>query len=339
MFLCFFALDLFLFYLVYFDSSFFDCWHSQINEFEGEGIAIGLSCAHINADPTSLSLLFKSWIETHRKETIEHPLSWKPYALCDRQVPRSFTKSTNYYAEKANAQPPSVKMATVTFKFSNSAVEKCLKEVHGKCPDATPFDLLTALFWIRIEHLKAQTEERKHALSICLDYRSLVQPPIPLGYFGNALHFSLLSLNEEEIDCNELGNVVELVHRHVSGIGEEEVRSSVEWLESQMEKGGKYASPFRMYGPELTCVSMEHMITGNKSLLHSASFKNDEKPVHVACHISNVTGEGLIMVLPSVEEGLARTVMVTLPVKEINKACEDQAILRLQPTVLLSGRQ
>ncbi|CAK7340947.1 unnamed protein product [Dovyalis caffra] len=309
----------------------------QVNEFEGGGVAFGLSCTHMNADPTSITLLFKSWIESHRQEPIEHPPFFNSTIFHHQQVPNTSTNSTNYYATKANAKTPAVKMVTSTFKFSNSAIKKCLNKVHDQCPKATPFDLLAALFWTRVMHLKAPKHDNKHSLSICLDFRRLVQPPIPLGYFGNALQFSLLTLNEEEMNCGKLGHVVELVHRHVSGVGEEEVWSVVDWLESQKEEGGKYAPPFRMYGPELTCVSMEHMITGHKSLMFSASFKSDEKPVHVACHVGNVEGEGLIMVLPSAEEGLARTVMVTLPEEEMPKLCEDQAIQRLQPTMLISG--
>jgi hypothetical protein len=44
------------------------------------------------------------------------------------------------------------------------------------------------------------------------------------------------------------------------------------------------------------------------------------------------------VVLPSVEEDLARTVIVTLPEEEMPQLCEDQAIQRLQPTMLISGR-
>ncbi|KAL3573659.1 hypothetical protein D5086_024272 [Populus alba] len=310
----------------------------QVNEFEGGGVAFGLSCTHMNADPTSITILFKSWIESHRQEPIEHPPLFKSTTLHHQQAPNTSTKPDNYYATKGNAETPSVKMVTATFKFSDSAIKKWLDEVRDQCAKATPFDLLAALFWTRVAHLKAPKNDNKHSLSICLDFRRLVQPPIPLGYFGNALHFSLLTLDEEEMDYGKLGHVVELVHRHVSDVGEEEVWSVVDWFESQKEEGGKYAQPFRMYGPELTCVSMEHMILGHKSLMFSASFKSDEKPVHVACHVGNVRGEGLIVVLPSVEEGLARTVMVTLPEEEMPKLCEDQAIQCLQPTLLIGGR-
>ncbi|KAK9291405.1 hypothetical protein L1049_019352 [Liquidambar formosana] len=68
-----------------------------------------------------------------------------------------------------------------------------------------------------------------------------------------------------------------------------------------------------MYGPELTCVSMEHMIISpapkenstHRSLTYAAMFEKDEKPVHVSYHVGNVEGEGLIMVMPSPEEGMA----------------------------------
>lgn len=320
------------------DPSTWSPFRIQVNEFEGGGVAFGLSCTHMNADPTSVTLLFKSWIESHRQEPIKHPPLFNSTLLHHQQVPDTSGKSTNYYATKANARTPSVKMVTATFRFSNSAINKCLNEVHDQCPQATPFDLLAALFWTRLVLLKAPKHDNKCSLSVCLDFRRLVQPPIPLGYFGNALHFSMLTLNEEEMDYGKLGHVVELVHRHVSGVGTEEVWHAVDWLESQKEEGGKHAPPFRMYGPELTCVSMEHMIIGNKSLMSLPSFKSDEKPVHVACHFGNVVGEGLIVVLPSVEEDLARTVIVTLPEEEMPQLCEDQAIQRLQPTMLFSGR-
>nr|CAN70576.1 hypothetical protein VITISV_018974 [Vitis vinifera] len=269
----------------------------QINEFEGGGIAIGLSCTHLHADPTCATLLLKSWSEAHRREAIAHP----PFF----------------------------------HSFSDSSIKQCLEEVHESCPDATPFDLLAALFWTSLAPMKSPAPDHKHSLSICIDFRKLMHAPLPYGYFGNALHFSLLSRDREEIDNGRLGHVTGLVHEHVSSINEEECQSVIDWLESQKGEGGKFGAPFRMYGPELTCVSMEHMVIPRG---YAGMFK-DAKPVHIACHVGNVEGEGLIMVLPSHEEGLARTVMVTLPEEQMAKLCKDQAILRLEPTVVACGRQ
>ncbi|XWS58331.1 hypothetical protein CRYUN_Cryun08bG0024800 [Craigia yunnanensis] len=172
-------------------------------------------------------------------------------------------------------------------------------------------------------------------LSICIDLRRMLNEPLHFGYFGNALHFSLLSLGEKDMIPGD-SILVDAVHDHLAGIKEEENFSVVDWLESRKEEGGKYAPPFRMYGPELTCVNMEHMINGGRSLMYAAMFEGTVKPAHVADHVGNVEGEGLIMVMPS-PEGLAWAVMVTLPEEEMGKLCENEALLRLEPTMLLSG--
>ena len=299
------------------------------------------------ADLTSATLLFKSWTDASRREPIEHLPFLNQLALHGQLDLNTHTQLGKYLATKLEGQTPSVKMATATFKFSNSVIKKCLLQVNENCLNATPFELLAALFWSRITRLKGPKSYYTHSLSICVDSRRLLQAPLPYGYFGNALHFSLLSLKGEEIGQCELGHVVELVHKHVLGIKEEEFWSVMNWFEAQKGEGGKFAPPFRMYGPELTCISLEHMLVPSKvagspnssSLMYAATFDKDAKPVHVSCHVGNVEGEGLIVVMPSMEEGLARTVMVTLPERELTELCEDQAILCLEPTMLFSGKK
>ncbi|WRX22888.1 hypothetical protein QQP08_015375 [Theobroma cacao] len=308
----------------------------QVTELEGGGVAIGLNCSHMNADLTSLVLFFKTWTEAHRQQAIVYPPVFSS-ALHGRAVPVSDSKSAEHYVAKSFVEAPSVKMASTAFKFSNSVIKKCLSEIHVTCPDATPFDLLAALFWIPVACLNGSKHDHTHSISFCIDFRRLLKEPLSYGYFGNALHFSVLSLGEKDLIPGELGHVAEAVHGHIAGIKEEEILSVVDWLESRKGEGGKYAQPFRMYGPELTCVSMEHMINGDQSLMYATMFEDNVRPAHVACHVGNVEGEGLIMVMPSPEGALARTVMVTLPEEEIAKLCEDEAILRLEPTMLLSG--
>ncbi|KAJ1385147.1 Transferase [Sesbania bispinosa] len=299
----------------------------QINSFKEGGVAIGLSCSHMLADLTCAASFFKSWTETHCHLPITHPPSFTP--ICASPLPNSDTVSLPLYATKAQI------MATGTFKFSSSIMKQCLSKVHDTCPNATPFDFLSALFWTRIARLKPpKNQNQTHSLSICTDFRRLMKPPLPIGYFGNALHFSMISVKVEDIESDQLGGIASKVHDHLVGLVEEEIRSAMEWLESEKEReGGKFR-----YGSELTCVCMEHMvISSEQSLLYSAMFSSNEKPEHVSCHVGNVDSEGLIMVMPSSEEGLARTVMVTLPQEELAKVSKDQAILQLEPTMILAG--
>lgn len=139
---------------------------------------------------------------------------------------------------------------------------------------------------------------------------------------------------------NGLAKVVESVHRHVNGIKKDDIFSMIDWLESSP------LNSVQMYGPELTCVSLEHlMIPKNdskdefESLVYEAKFRNNEKPVHVSYHVGNAEGKGLIVVAPSLEGGKARTVTITLHAEEIAKLCEDPVIMAMEPTMILSGKR
>ncbi|XP_042516721.1 hydroxycinnamoyltransferase-like [Macadamia integrifolia] len=301
----------------------------QMNDFEGGGLAIGLSCTHLYADPTCCTTLLKTWTDIHQHVSIAYPPFFHPPALRGRASPNTNTKSADYYATKSKAQHPyPVKMSTVTFRFSETMIKQFLSEVQTECPDSTPFDVLAALFWSSA--MRAKDEMCK--LSIGIDFRKLLHAPLPHGYFGNALHFSLVSFEESKMGEGGFGlaYLTGLVHHHLSNLEEEELWSAIDWLESQREEGGKYAQPFRMYGPELTCANMEHVFAYTGIL-------EDMKPLHVSYHVGNIEGEGLILVLPSPEEGLGRTVMVTLPEDQTNKLKKDPAIMCLEPTILVSG--
>jgi hypothetical protein len=179
--------------------------------------------------------------------------------------------------------------------------------------------------------LKAsKVHDQNHSLSICRDFRKLIKPSLPIGYFGNALHFSNLSLKVEEIKNGQLEDIANLIHKHLKEVTEEEIRAYIESFETRKESTLKC-----MYGSELTCVCMEEEETA--SLLYESMFSNSEKPAHVSCRIGNVDGEGLIMVMPSSEGGFGRTVIVMLQEEELGKLCNDQEILKLEPTIILAG--
>ncbi|RDY08043.1 Protein ECERIFERUM 2, partial [Mucuna pruriens] len=287
----------------------------QINSFEGGGVAIGVSCSHMVADLTFVASFVKSWTEVHRHLPISHPPLLVP--LPSHHAATSSTKA---------GSPRNMTMAMATFKFSSSSMKEGISKVHATCPNATPFDFLAALFWTRIARLKPpKTNDQTHSLTFCTDFRSVLKASLPVGYFGNALHFSKLWQRVEDVESGQLGGIVSAVHRHLGGISEEEILSSME---------GNC-----VYGPELTCVCMEHLVVeeDNESLLYAAMFGNDEKPVHVSCRVGNVEAEGMIMVMPSWEGGFARTVTVMLPEEEVAELTKDEVIMELQPAMVLAG--
>lgn len=288
----------------------------------------------MHADITSATLLIKSWTEVHSGQPLTHsPVFHLP-------TPPSFQYNSipSFSALRCPTSP--AKMGTVTMKFSSLVIEKCLSQVESQCPDATPFDVLVALFWSRIARWQEPSfDNHKCSLSICVDLRNGGGPQLPSSYFGNALHFSVQYVDADKLLSGELGQVSDYVHRHVAGVkAGDDFWSVMSWLDEHSKEG---EGPFRIYGTRLTCINMEHMANAENgtALMYAAAFKNGEGPVHVSCHVGNVGGQGLIMVMPSVEGGLARTVSVMLPEEQIANICKDEAILDLEPKMIVSGKR
>ncbi|KAI3937300.1 hypothetical protein MKW98_001871 [Papaver atlanticum] len=304
----------------------------QLNDFEGGGLAIGLSCPHMYADPHCATILMKSWTDIYRRQAISYSPFFHPPGLRGRTTnSNTNTKSAAFYAAKSKYFPveTSTKMSSATFRFSDSMVKKHLSDVQISCPNTTAFEFLTALFWSAILHVKSIPCK----ITIGVDFRKLLEAPLPNGFFGNALHFSSVECNEEEIKKSGSEYLTKIVHEHcLSSHTEEEFWSAIDWFESQKDDSGKFSAPFSMYGPELTSLNLEHMFAYGAAL-------DDKKPLHVSYHIGNLESEGLILVVPSQEEGLGRTVMVTLPEDQIANVCQNEDILRLEPIMLVSGRQ
>lgn len=305
----------------------------QVNDFVGGGVALGISCPHMQADPTCATLFMKAWTDLYHRTSISYPPFFHPPALCARENPNTFTSSVKNYEAKSILEPPptTVKMSTATFRFSDTSIEKCMLKIKSKCPDATAFDVLSGLFWSSINRARAPTNEPVFRLSLCLDYRKKMHAPLPHGFFGNALHFTSVWTDPSNTEQSGWEHMAQIIHDHLSSVEEEEYWSVIDWFESKKDENGKCVPPFRMYGPELTCANLEHVSA-------SSSVLEDMKPVHVSYHIGNAEGEGLILVLPSPEEGLGRTVMVTLPQDQTQILCKDSAILRLEPTIFFNGR-
>lgn len=311
----------------------------QFTEFEGGGLAIGLSCGHMLADPSCSTLIMKAWGEIHRNAQVLHPPFFHPPGLKARPNKCEVTTATKYYESTFKKELAMGSdhgdggYKTVIFKFSEEMVQQCISEVQGgdhKYEAVTPFQALSALFWIACTKVKGKTGEEESKLSVCSEFRKIIIAPLPHGFFGNALHFSEVSSNAGDLAGNDLSYPAKLIHDDISRLDKDELRSVVEWLHNQKNKEGQLPPPFYLYGPNLTAVNGEDFFT------YDAVFGKELKPLHVSYYVEPVHGEGLIMVLPSAQGGSSRTVMATLPGTQGTQLCMDPAILRFNPTIWMN---
>ncbi|CAN6303578.1 unnamed protein product [Urochloa humidicola] len=292
-------------------------FYIQLTEFADKSYALGLSCTHMHNDPTAAAIFFQAWAAAHRRTTSTYPPFLHAPAL--EVSPASPPPPPPLLAEKSSAASTAAAaaMSSATFHFPAAAVRALLSTME---PGTTPFAALAALFWLRIAAADGERE-----LTLALDFRKRMYAPLPWGYYGSVVHFTRARADL----AAGLPAVAAALERHVASVPEDELWRAVEWLharQQQEEEEGKGGAagygPFQMYGPELTCVALDHVP------MYGAEFAAGAPPARVSCRVGGAAGEGVVIILPAAEGGEARDVVVTLPVEETARVCRDGEVLR-----------
>ncbi|KAL6636912.1 hypothetical protein ACP70R_024484 [Stipagrostis hirtigluma subsp. patula] len=295
-------------------------FYIQLTEFADKSYALGLSCTHIHNDPTAAALFFHAWAAAHRRDISPYPpfLHAPAFAVS----PASPAPPPPLLPLKSSTSSPATDaaaMSSATFHFPASAVRELLSSLE---PGTTPFAALAALFWLRVA---ADAAGGERELTIALDFRKRMHAPLPTGYYGSAVH-----LTRARADlASGLPAVAAALDRHVAGVTEDELWAAVEWLHARQQGGGE---PFQMYGPELTCMALDHVP------MYGAEFEAGAPPARVACRVGGAAGEGLVIVLPAAEGGEARDVVVTLPAEATARVCGDGEVLRYGAKVVFGPK-
>ncbi|CAN6322635.1 unnamed protein product [Urochloa humidicola] len=284
-------------------------FYVQLTEFTDKSYALGLSCTHMHNDPTAAALFFQAWAAAHRRTTSTYP----PFLHAPALEVSPASPPPPLLAEKSGAASPAgadaAAMSSATFHFPASAVRALISTME---PGTTPFAALAALFWLRIAGAAAADGERE--LTLALDFRKRMYAPLPWGYYGSVVHFTRARADL----AAGLPAVAAALERHVAGVPEEELWRAVEWLHARQQE----QEAFQMYGPELTCVALDHVP------MYGAEFAAGQPPARVSCRVGGAAGEGLVVVLPAAEGGEARDVVVTLPAEAAAMICRDDEVLR-----------
>ncbi|XP_031477808.1 hydroxycinnamoyltransferase-like [Nymphaea colorata] len=328
------------------DPTFWSPFYVQLTEFRDGGFSIGLSCPHMHADPHCAALLVKAWGDVHRKSGIANPPFFHSHGLRLRKSPNTATASVEYYRSKAALPPPppadpdnSLRFNTITFRFSDVSVRRVVSEISESLPDATPFEVLAGLMWSACARATPAASHLRD-LNLLTEFRKAMHAPLPHGFFGNAIHFSHVQAGAEELAGDGGIAVAARAIRADACRTEEDVRSVIDWWEERREpeegsdagSGGKFLPPIRMYGPALTCANLEGVMA------YGASFVEGRRPSHVSCHVIPPEGEGVVLVMPSPEEGLSRTVIATLPEEVARRVRADPEIAKYEPKILFGGQ-
>ncbi|KAJ9183982.1 hypothetical protein P3X46_007773 [Hevea brasiliensis] len=315
-----------MFHKPYFWSTFY------LTEFEGGGLAIGLSCFHLLADPTCATMFIKAWADTTLvgkmiSPPFFHPLP--PRRPGNKNLNRQpYTHLINYYSsiiEKTNSVT-STGFATIALVFPDPMVRACIAMARTTSapdhPSPSPFQVLSGLFWVCVSKVKGKGNGLID-MCICLDMRNVLG--LDKGFFGNCMVYNNVQADYSGED-KLLSGATQAIEEVMAKMDIEGIMDLIEWLTSN---DCKY--PPLMNGCDLICGSLEEVDP------YLATFEDGYAPIRVSYHVEPSAGAGQVLVLPwrRGEGEMSRLIMVTLPEDEMVRLLEDDLILRFCPTILM----
>eukprot|EP00253_Pinus_taeda_P010182 PITA_10182 len=161
--------------------------------------------------------------------------------LCD--IPRRVTVSSERDGGGALTEsepikiPPRpnlvLKLFPVSVEMLNSLKEKAMED--GKIKKCTSFEVVTAHLWrARSLALEMQNDEISTVL-FPVEFRARMEPPLPREYAGNAVVPGYARATVKELQDERFSTLVHKVQQGLSRIGNDYVRSVIDWL--QVHKG------------------------------------------------------------------------------------------------------
>ncbi|GLJ22649.1 hypothetical protein SUGI_0426620 [Cryptomeria japonica] len=210
----------------------------QVTKFKCGGFALGTAIQHILSDGASSLHFVNSLCDVARGLQV-HLL---PHL--DRSPLRSRNPPIVSFSHQEYAPPPTLlhqekddEKATVgAFNLSKAQVSDLKAKARDNPLNKTysTFVSLAAHIWKCCTTARGLVENQRSKLYIPVDGRDrLSKPPLPCGYFGNAVFMATPIAIAGEIVSNPLWYSAEKIHESIAKIDDEYLRSGLDFLELQ----------------------------------------------------------------------------------------------------------
>ncbi|XP_015865840.2 omega-hydroxypalmitate O-feruloyl transferase [Ziziphus jujuba] len=209
---------------------------AQVTKFKCGGFVLGLCMNHCMFDGLGAMEFVNSWGETARGL----PLKVPPFL--DRSIlkARNPPKIESLHHEFAEIQDISdtsklyeEEMLYRSFCFDPEKLQHLKEKVmaDGVLKKCTTFESLSAFVWKSRTQALRMKPNQKTKLLFAVDGRPRFEPPIPKGYFGNAIVLTNSICNTGEMLENPISFSVGLVQKAVQMVTDNYMRSAIDYFE------------------------------------------------------------------------------------------------------------
>ncbi|CAN1838961.1 Omega-hydroxypalmitate O-feruloyl transferase [Linum perenne] len=208
---------------------------AQVTKFKCGGFVLGLAFSHFAADGMSAVEFVNSWGETARGI----PLSLPPYLDRTMLKARTPLKIEHHHQEydslpdkssQVNGSIPYEEVVYNFVQFNPGMIDKIKQEISTDKKWST-FKALTAFVWrARTIALKMAHDQLTRVL-VVVNARDKFEPPLPKGYFGNAIKFMPVTCLARELVNEPLSYAVGLIQDAIDRVDDGLLRSTIDYYE------------------------------------------------------------------------------------------------------------
>ncbi|CAN6283671.1 unnamed protein product [Urochloa humidicola] len=283
----------------------------QVTSFTCGGFVLGLAMNHCLADGQSAAAFLRSWSEAARGA----PPSASPWL--DRTLQRArpvpsicfahdeFTEIEDVSGLAAGVFGGGAPCVYRSFTLDAGKLERLKRAAtggDGATTDAaatcSTFVALTAFVWVARTRALGMRPEQRSKLLFAVDVRRRVSPPLPDGFWGNAVVFACCISGAGDLVGGPLSAAASSVRDAIARTDDAFVRSAIDYIE--VNRGARR--------PSLTATTL---VTAWHGLgLHTADFGWGEA-VHSGP--AELPQKEVVMILRGVRDSRSRVLVVGLP--------------------------
>lgn len=283
---------------------------TQFTWFKCGGLCVGLSWSHVLGDAISAFNFITMWSQLLAGHDIPPKSLPMPnpketqHNLISTNIPISVKKAT-IIGEQYWLANNDIKMVTHTFYITSKQLDHLATTTSttSSCGENknknSYFEILAALVWKCIACIREDNEPK--VVTICTRGTNNEFPII-----NNDLVLSIVEANDD-------GPVAKLNVLDLARLIAEEKKVENHKVEKLVEESeGK--EDFIVYGANLTFVDLEEA----NNIIYGVKL-NGQKPIMANCVIHGVGDQGVVLVLPALEDSSGRMITISLPEKELEQ--------------------
>jgi shikimate O-hydroxycinnamoyltransferase len=213
----------------------------QVTYFKCGGVSLGVGMHHYVADGASGLHFINTWSDVTRGLDASISPFIDRTLLRARDQPRpifdhvEFKSSPSMKTSQQPIKPCSENAVVSIFKLSRELLNtlKAKSKEAGNTINYTSYEMLAGHVWRSVCKARSLPNDQETKLYIPTDGRSRLQPPLPSGYFGNAIFSTTSMAIVGDLMSKPTWYAASRIHNALLRMDNEYLKSALDYLELQ----------------------------------------------------------------------------------------------------------